>query len=379
MRCIRLVAVSCGILGQSNAFSIRYHGKVNTASLSSIQMSKAAKQTHQISSTSISSPRHASLLFSTKAHQRTRRIKSPMYMSSATMNNNNLNLDHNHIQGLRAKLAKVGMIMFIGLLCVSLPIALFPPAVLHRLRLINVNQKERMSLRAGEFCSRWLLRLIPFAKINVIPSGDDRPAEPCIWVCNHTSMLDVFFLLATNKKLRGRNRRPLKVIYWEQLESNPITKLLFTACGWLPVDMKANAAGQENDYDFSSFKKLLRLTKKATAEGFDIGIFPEGQPNPTPEKGLLPLYSGAYTLAKMSKRPIRILAMSGLTQIWNPAVELFENVVKGKNTYFRCYPQGRAFESSDDFVETFTAVVGYFGTNGKDLPEDELKQKMGWE
>jgi hypothetical protein len=33
-----------------------------------------------------------------------------------------------------------------------------------------------------------------------------------------------------------------------------------------------------------------------------IGILPEGQLNPNPDAGLLPIYFGAYSLCRMSKR-----------------------------------------------------------------------------
>jgi 1-acyl-sn-glycerol-3-phosphate acyltransferase len=60
-------------------------------------------------------------------------------------------------------------------------------------------------------------------------SGSDKKnelPEPAVWVCNHTSMLDVFLLMAADRKLRGRNKRPMKIAYWQQLEDNPVTKLL---------------------------------------------------------------------------------------------------------------------------------------------------------
>ena len=75
--------------------------------------------------------------------------------------------------------------------------------------------------------------------------------------------------------------------------------------------MSANKAGEANDYDLKSFKLLLKQAKQAFEDGFDIGILPEGQLNPSPEKGLLPCFSGAFTLAKMSKRPIQMMALDG--------------------------------------------------------------------
>jgi len=89
-------------------------------------------------------------------------------------------------------------------------------------------------------------------------------------------MLDVFLLLAADRQARGNTRRRIKIVYWKQLESNPVTKLLFRQAGFIPVQMAANEHGEENDYDRSSFKKLLKDAKQAFADGFDIGILPEG-------------------------------------------------------------------------------------------------------
>jgi 1-acyl-sn-glycerol-3-phosphate acyltransferase len=54
--------------------------------------------------------------------------------------------------------------------------------------------------------------LIPFCKVTAYPYHDPNP-EPSIWVCNHTSALDIFILLAADLKLRGKNKRPLKIVY----------------------------------------------------------------------------------------------------------------------------------------------------------------------
>lgn len=167
------------------------------------------------------------------------------------------------------------------------------------------------------------------------------------------------------------------------MEDNPVTKLLFRQCGFIPVEMAANAAGEANDYDMKSFRNLLKLTKQAFSEGFDIGILPEGQLNPHPEKGLLPCFSGAYTLAKMSKRPIQMMALHGTHKLWH-AREDIGMAVTGRDVDVQIYYHpnnvdgvvgsgGRRYDSPDEFLATFQAVVGEFATTGKDLDDDELK------
>jgi len=271
---------------------------------------------------------------------------------------------------LKTALTKAGMMSFIASMCITLPIALLPQYTLHRLGLISKVQKEQMALRAGQFCARNVLKIFPFCKVDITPHHDPNP-EPSIWVCNHVSALDIFMLLAADKKLRGKKKRPIKIVYWKQLEDNPITKLLFQQCGFIPVQMAANKAGESNDYDMKSFKLLLKQTKQAFEEGFDIGILPEGQLNPNPEEGLLPCFSGAFTLARMSKRPIHMMALHGTHRLWH-AREDIGMTVTGRKINVRCYPNGRKYTSGDEFLATFDAVVGQFGTNGKDLKKDEL-------
>jgi hypothetical protein len=141
--------------------------------------------------------------------------------------------------------------------------------------------------------------------------------------------------------------------------------------------MTANKAGEANDYDIQSFKNMLKLSKQAFQEGFDIGILPEGQLNPTPETGLMPIFPGAFTLAKMSKRPIQMMALHGVYRLWHPDETIGMKKVTGRNIKIRCYPPpatGQRFSTAEEFVSTFEAVVGEFGTRGVDLPHEELNQ-----
>jgi hypothetical protein len=131
-------------------------------------------------------------------------------------------------------------------------------------------------------------------------------------------------------------------------------------------------SGNDNEYDPKSFKKMLKSTKAAIEEGFDIGILPEGQLNPTPEKGLRPIFSGAFTLAKMSRRPIKIMAMHGLHRMWHPDDNIGMTCT-ARNMVARVFPNGRMFSDAEEFKSTFEAVAGYFGAHGKDMPREELQ------
>lgn len=135
--------------------------------------------------------------------------------------------------------------------------------------------------------------------------------------------------------------------------------------------MEANKPGEPNSYNPKSFKQFLKEAKQAFADGFDIGILPEGQLNPTPEKGLLPSFSGAFFLAKMSRRPIHMMAMYGVNQLWHPndGMEVGDMKVTGRDVRIRAYPKGRKYSSNDEFVATFETVVGHFGKYGTDVED----------
>lgn len=273
-----------------------------------------------------------------------------------------------------SSMTKASLVMYILSLFVVLPTYLLPLELTRKMGIISTKKREELSLKGSSVICRVLLRTIPFAKMTVISSegkstkSKEEP-EPSIWVCNHTSMLDCFLLVAGDKKMRGRKRRPIKIVYWKQLENNPLTKLIFTMCGGIPIEMAANAPGEANEYDRKSFKSFLRAVKKAFDEGFDVGILPEGQLNPSPEAGLLPIFTGAYTLARMSKRPIKMVALNGAQNIWHAVDGV---VAKDRQVKIRVFPGDKKFDSPEDFEETFTKVVGYFGSNGKD-PENLAK------
>ena len=439
----------------------------------------ACKQYHDVSSASKLHSRHT-ILYSSPAVSVTefQAVSSP----------------ERKLNKIQSAIVRTLMMAFIASMCAALPLTLFPVWVLYRLKIIDRVQKEKMSLRVGQFCSRWLLRLFPFARKKVIVEPETlSDPQPAIWVCNHISMLDLFFVLALDKQMRGKNRRPIKCLYWKGLEANPITGLLCKMCGFIPVDMSDNGNGNANEYDPKSFKQMLKSTKNAIKDGFDIAILPEGQPNPTPENGLQPVYSGAFTLAKMSRRPIQMISLHGLHHMWHPdenigmactardmalywkgleanpitgllckmcgfiPVDMSDNGNGNANEYdpksfkqmlkstknaikdgfdiailpegqpnptpenglqpvysgaftlakmsrrpiqmislhglhhmwhpdenigmactardmaVRVYPCGRLYKDSEEFTSTFSAVVGHFGAHGKDLDPDELK------
>jgi len=280
------------------------------------------------------------------------------------------------IGDLEAAITKLAMLTFLASMCLCLPLALVPTALLYEGKVISKTQREEWSLETGQFIAKWLLTIFPFAHVTVESeeaNNTNKKPEPSIWVCNHTSMLDVFFLLAFDEKLRGKHKRPIKSVYWKGLDANPICKVLFQMSGFIPVDMEDNGSGNPNQYNPTSFKRLLKDSKLAFEEGFDLLVLPEGQLNPWPEEGLLEVFPGAVKLAQISHRPIRMVAMNGLHNLWH-ADDSIGMTVTGRDVKMRAYRgPGRIYHKHDDdaedeFITTMNQVIGYFGSHGEDVP-----------
>lgn len=113
------------------------------------------------------------------------------------------------------KVTKIGMILFITTVALGLITSL---SVIKFLGYLGIpeTRRQRWALSTGQFIARWALRFIPFVKVDVIVDKDDeyrKHPQPAIWVCNHMSMLDVFILLASDLRMRGNKKRPIKVVY----------------------------------------------------------------------------------------------------------------------------------------------------------------------
>jgi len=256
---------------------------------------------------------------------------------------------------LESSWTKYGMIAYIAHMCAFLPLSLLPTYAQSKMGMLNKTESEHQALQVGQKCAQMLLRCIPFMNIDVTPFITDNPS-PTIWVSNHVSMLDTFVFLASDEELRGKTRRPIKTIYWKGLDVNPIVRILFKMAGFISIDMQDNGNGNPNVYNRASFKQMLKDTQRAIDEGFDILILPEGQLNPTPEQGLQPILPGAYFIARASKRPIQMVGLYGMHNLWHADESIGMSPVS-KDVKIRAFPpMKRELKSGDEFKEVFTAV-----------------------
>jgi 1-acyl-sn-glycerol-3-phosphate acyltransferase len=117
----------------------------------------------------------------------------------------------------------------------------------------------------------------------------------------------------------------------------------------------------------------MKRTKQAIEEGFDVLVLPEGQLNPKPLDGVQPVFPGAWALAKMSKRPIQMVALHGCHNMWHADDDIGMTVVD-KDVTIKAYPPLKNCETYEDFLQAFTTIVGNFGATGRDIPDQELSK-----
>lgn len=177
--------------------------------------------------------------------------------------------------------------------------------------------------------------------------------EPCVFVANHSSHLDIMCIYQAIMKRCG-NEKLYKVccLAAEELVQQKGMKKTFHALGAIPVDRKGNAT-----------KAFATLNKYIQENGYSAVIFPEGTRTRTGKLGKFT--DGVAGAAIMNKVPIIPIGISGTFDIWpatrkRPKLSLFRKIVTVKIGE-PVYPTGKD-------VSEFTGVI-------REKVEDLLKEK----
>ncbi len=126
--------------------------------------------------------------------------------------------------------------------------------------------------------------------------------EGYILAGNHTAYLDVFLLIAANK-------RHIHFFTKIELFNTKIKNSFFTSMGCIPVDRK-----KKNNGSILEGVKVLNEEKV-------VGIFPEGTYNRT-DKIIMPFKYGAVAMAQKTSKAIIPFAIVGKYQIFGKSVKI---------------------------------------------------------
>lgn len=126
--------------------------------------------------------------------------------------------------------------------------------------------------------------------------------EGYILAGNHTAYLDVFLLIAVNK-------RHIHFFTKIELFNTKIKNSFFTSMGCIPVDRK-----KKNNGSILEGVKVLNEEKV-------VGIFPEGTYNRT-DKIIMPFKYGAVAMAQKTSKAIIPFAIVGKYRIFGKSVKI---------------------------------------------------------
>jgi len=144
----------------------------------------------------------------------------------------------------------------------------------------------------------WAQYTLSSAKTSVDVSGNENiPAQPAIYMANHSSYFDVFAVLA-------RLNVQFKWIVKKELFDIPLLGINMKRCGYISVD---------RDHHDNALKSI-ELAKEKLRSGTSIFIFPEGTRS---ENGVLryPFKKGGFHLALLTGAPIVPMAIIGAREI----------------------------------------------------------------
>jgi len=137
------------------------------------------------------------------------------------------------------------------------------------------------------------------------------PKRPCIYVCNHASVLDVFLgIWMSRTGTCGVAKK--EIIYY------PFLGQFFWLAGHLTIDRGNNAKAVQ------SLKKLVDFVMK---NRLSIYIWPEG--TRSKDGRLLPFKKGAFHLALATKLPVVPIVLRGTHRAWpNRTYRLYRTTVE---------------------------------------------------
>lgn len=161
----------------------------------------------------------------------------------------------------------------------------------------ELEKPNRFFQRLTSETSSLIMRLTK-TKLHICGEEKLPKSENFLLVCNHRHYIDPLVILAQLKD------RSIGFVAKKEIERIPIVSKLLYMCGGVFLNRENNR---------EAVKPMRKATQELSEGLCDIGIFPEGTRNT--EETLLPLHSGAFSIAKRSGKPIVVATLTGTENI----------------------------------------------------------------
>ncbi len=187
----------------------------------------------------------------------------------------------------------------------------------------------------GRIFSWGVLKIL---KIRVVVEGLEylEAAQPCIYIANHQSNLD----MATYGFFYPKKT---VVIGKKELRWMPLFGLFFVAAGNILIDRKKTT---------KAVAGLVQVVEMIRKNSVSVWIFPEGTRNRSGQ-GLLPFKRGAFHMAVQAQIPI-VSIISGPLE---PLVSIRDRQVRGGTLKVRVLPPVETVGLTSDQIEDFAQGI----------------------
>ena len=185
-----------------------------------------------------------------------------------------------------------------------------------RLKGIKYNRlKKSMGTNCSEqymkkLLKDWVLFTKEITEMNIETIGSENiPNEPCVFIANHQSILDIPTIFISNNK-------DIKFIGKKELLKTPFIGYWFKKGIAIPID-------RENPREAI---KSINESIESIKNGYSIAIFPEGTRSKTSE--VLDFKKGSFRIAVKSKAPIVPVSIIGTERTFKNKLKITPSKVK---------------------------------------------------
>jgi len=162
----------------------------------------------------------------------------------------------------------------------------------------------------------------------------------------------------------------MRVVAYHKVFELPIAGYVLKSIGALGIKMANTKVTETNKYDKESVRVLMEKCKQLINDGYTLFMFPEGKRNIDPSH-VNEIRGGAYNLSADTGRPIQILVLKGVHNIWSATgyPDGFGTITVTK------YEEPITFSSVDEYRDRVTNVMKQYISDRSDNEDTNSTDK----
>jgi 1-acyl-sn-glycerol-3-phosphate acyltransferase len=217
--------------------------------------------------------------------------------------------------------------------------------------LIKKDEKSILYLKILSFVNYWCINSLFWIKINC--EGEIKPITGNIFIFNHVTFIDTFFIMYFLYKKYNYYYR-MRVLYDGIFDQFTLFKEFSSATNSIPVYTKLTTRDEDNVYEKEHINELYSKTKLELEKNNNLIIYFEGKLNNHP-KTLNKIQHGPFKISSDNLKGIFIIGTKNFDKIWHVNSHPMGTgtiMIKSFNSepYF--------FKSKEEYFETISNTIG---------------------